>query len=222
MENYIKERLDSLRNELPPRVALIAVSKYFPAEDVALAYDAGQRAFGESRVQELCEKRACLPEDVQWHFIGHLQPNKVKYIAPFISLIHAVDSLKLLREIDKQGRKHNREIPCLLQLHVAREETKYGFSAEECYELLREGTWRELTFAKISGVMCMASNTDDVERVQQDFREARSFFEKARADFFADSAHFCYCSWGMSGDYKVAIDEGANLVRIGSMIFERP
>ena len=221
MGNNIEQRLSQLRTALPPHVGLVAVSKYSPVEDVQTAYCAGQRVFGESRAQDLSEKYEALPKDIEWHFIGHLQPNKVKYIAPFISLVHAVDSVKLLCEIDKQGRKYHRVIPCLLQLHVAREETKYGFSLEECRAMLAEGEWRRYPHAQICGVMCMASNTDDVERVRSDFRKARAFFEEAKKLFFADSPHFVYRSWGLSGDYQLAIEEGANLVRIGSFIFEK-
>lgn len=222
MENYIAQRLQELHNSLPKHVELVAVSKYYPIEDVATAYRAGQRVFGESRAQELCEKYQALPKDIQWHFIGHLQPNKVKYIAPFIKLIHAVDSMKLLREIDKQGRKYQRVIPCLLQLHVAQEETKYGFSLQACRDMLQEGEWRELSYAPICGIMCMASHTDDVERIRDDFRTAHGFYEEVRETYFHDNLDFRYCSWGMSSDYTIAVDEGANLVRIGSSIFECP
>lgn len=220
MNDCIKDRIARLRAELPSDVELVAVSKYYPAEDVLSAYECGQRIFGESRVQELCEKRAVLPQDIKWHFIGHLQPNKVKYIAPFIDLIHAVDSLKLLAEIDKQGRKCNRIIPCLLQLHVAQEESKFGFGLEECYALLQNSEWREYAHAKICGVMCMATNVDDEGIVHAEFQKAKEFYKKVKEDFFPDDDSFCRCSWGMSGDYRIAIEEGANLVRIGSMIFE--
>lgn len=206
-------------SRLPEGVRLVAVSKFHPAEALMEAYEAGARLFGESRVQELVTKREALPADIEWHFIGHLQPNKVKYIAPFVSLIHAVDSEKLLREIDKQGRRFGRIIPCLLQLHVAREEAKFGFSVEECHTLLAQGSWRELKNVRLCGVMCMASNTDDRERVRQDFRTAYDFYRRAKSEFFADSPEFAIRSWGMSGDYELAVEEGSNMVRVGSYIF---
>lgn len=206
-------------SRLPEGVRLVAVSKFHPAKALMEAYEAGARLFGESRVQELVTKREALPADIEWHFIGHLQPNKVKYIAPFVSLIHAVDSEKLLREIDKQGCRFGRVIPCLLQLHVAREEAKFGFSVEECHALLAQGSWRELKNVRLCGVMCMASNTDDRERVRQDFRTAYDFYRRAKREFFADSPEFAIRSWGMSGDYELAVEEGSNMVRVGSYIF---
>lgn len=219
MSSRIPYKINSLKGEIPDHVELVAVSKYFPASDIQIAYDAGQRIFGESRAQELLQKQAMLPQDIEWHFIGHLQPNKVKYIAPFVQLIHAVDSEKLLAEIDKQGRKCEREIPCLLQLHVAQEETKYGFSIDECREMLERGEWRKYVNARICGVMCMASNTDDMQRVRADFRAAKTFFDELKETYFKKDSRFCKCSWGMSGDYPVAIEEGANLIRVGSLIF---
>lgn len=217
--NGIAERLCGIRAELPDEVRLVAVSKYHPAEAVIQAYTAGQRIFGESRAQELSEKHKVLPADIEWHFIGHLQPNKVKYIAPFVSLIHAVDSFKLLTEIDKQARRCNRVLPCLLQLHVAQEETKFGFTPEECRDMLSAGEWRRLEYTRIAGIMCMASNTDDEARIRQDFRTALDFYEEARRDFFPDSPYFRERSWGMSGDYRIAVEEGSTMVRIGSYIF---
>ncbi len=204
---------------MPQGVTLVAVSKFHPIEALQEAYDAGQRIFGESRAQELVLKHEALPKDIAWHFIGHLQPNKVKYIAPFVSLIHAVDSFKLLLEIDKQGRRNNRTIPCLLQLHVAQEETKFGFSIEECRQMLDDGKWRELEGAEICGLMCMASNTDDEVRIRGDFRAAHDFFKWAKEYHFAHSPHFALRSWGMSDDYLIATEEGSNIVRIGSAIF---
>ncbi len=215
----ISTRLASIKAAMPPGVALVAVSKYHPAEALREAYDAGQRIFGESRAQELVLKHEALPKDIEWHFIGHLQPNKVKYIAPFVSLIHAVDSFKLLAEIDKQGRRNNRVIPCLLQLHVAQEETKFGFSPEECRQLLDEGRWKELRGVQICGLMCMASNTDDEARIRSDFHTAYSFYQWAKKTHFAEDTHFALRSWGMSGDYLIAAEEGSNMVRIGSAIF---
>lgn len=211
--------LTEVRDTLPEGVQLVAVSKFHPAELIREAYDQGQRIFGESRVQELREKQIALPDDIEWHFIGHLQPNKVKYIAPFIRLIHAVDSFKLLCEIDKQGRKVGRVIDCLLELHLAAEETKFGFTKAECLAMLEDGAWRELRNVRLTGLMCMASHTDDEVRIRQDFHEASVFFDEVKTRFFADEASFCQRSWGMSGDYPIAIEERATLVRIGSAIF---
>ena len=174
---------------------------------------------GESRAQELREKQATLPADIEWHFIGHLQPNKVKYIAPYISLIHAVDSLNLLNEINKQAAKHNRVINCLLELRVAQEATKYGMTPDECLALLEGGEWRELKNVQIAGMMCMASNTDDRTQIRQEFQRARACFDEAKARFFANDPAFCQRSWGMSEDYDIAMEEGATLVRIGTAIF---
>ncbi len=215
----IAERLAQIKGALPEEVALVAVSKYHSQEAINDAYKAGQRIFGESRAQELLPKYEALPKDIAWHFIGHLQANKVKYIAPFVSLIHAVDKESLLLEINKQGQRHGRVIPCLLQLHVAQEETKYGFSIEELEAFLSKGTWRELAHVQIAGLMCMASNTDDEERIRCDFQQANNCFEQVKTTYFPDSNTFCLRSWGMSGDYPIAIEEGSNMVRIGSAIF---
>ena len=219
MDTEIKERLERLRAELPASVKLVAVSKFHPVEVLRAAYDAGQRVFGESRVQELVSKHEALPGDIEWHFIGHLQQNKVKYIAPFVRLIHAVDSLKLLAEIDKQARRCDRVIPSLLQLHVAAEESKYGFTPEECRAMLYGGEWRELHHVAIVGMMCMATNTYDTERVRRDFHDAYLFYKEAKRDFFAQCPAFHERSWGMSHDYPLAIQEGATIVRIGTNIF---
>ena len=197
----------------------MAVSKFHPVERLQEAYDAGQRIFGESRAQELCAKQEVLPTDIEWHFIGHLQPNKVKYIAPLVSLIHAVDSAKLLREIEKQAAKANRCIDCLLQLHVAAEETKFGFTPDECRALLAEGEWKKMTHVRICGLMCMATNTDDEERIRQDFRAAARLFDESKDAYFADEPSFAIRSWGMSDDYPLATHEGSNMVRIGSRLF---
>ena len=212
----ISDNINAIKAELPDGVVLCAVSKYHPAEMISEAYDGGQRVFGESHVQELMKKYEVLPKDIEWHFIGHLQTNKVKYIAPFISLIHSVDTPKLLAEINKQGIKCARRIPCLLQLHVAMEETKFGFSVDELREYLQNGEWREMNGIDIQGIMCMASNTDDEERILADFRTANEF-SRYCAETFGNS--FRIRSWGMSGDYLLAVREGSNLVRIGSKIF---
>lgn len=211
--------LNEVRATVKQGVELVAVSKFHPAALIKEAYDQGQRIFGESRVQELQTKHETLPADIQWHFIGHLQPNKVKYIAPYISLIHAVDSYKLLAEINKQAAKHDRVIPCLLELHIAQEESKYGFTPEACTALLEDGAWRALKNVQIAGLMCMASNTPDMVQVRSEFHQARVYFDELKQRFFADDPHFCERSWGMSHDYGVAMDEGATLVRVGTAIF---
>lgn len=211
--------LKEVKATIKPGVELVAVSKFHPAEVIQEAYDEGQRIFGESRAQELREKQATLPADIEWHFIGHLQPNKVKYIAPYISLIHAVDSLKLLNEINKQAAKHNRVINCLLELRVAQEATKYGMTPDECLALLESDEWRELKNVQIAGMMCMASNTDNRAQIRQEFQRARACFDEAKTRFFANDPAFCQRSWGMSEDYDIAMEEGATLVRIGTAIF---
>lgn len=211
--------LNEVRATVKQGVELVAVSKFHPAALIKEAYDQGQRIFGESRVQELQAKHEALPADIQWHIIGHLQPNKVKYIAPYISLIHAVDSYKLLAEINKQAAKHDRVIPCLLELHIAQEESKYGFTPEACTALLEDGAWRALKNVQIAGLMCMASNTPDMVQVRSEFHQARVYFDELKQRFFADDPHFCERSWGMSHDYDVAMDEGATLVRVGTAIF---
>lgn len=215
----IQRRLSETMAGLPGNVTLVAVSKFHPVSSLKEAYDGGARIFGESRAQELVAKHEVLPTDIEWHFIGHLQPNKVKYIAPFISLIHAADSHKLLLEIDKQARRCDRVIPCLLQLHVAQEETKFGFTVDECRAYLESGEWRELHHVNICGLMCMASNTDDENRIRRDFHTAYEFYKETKSLYFSDRPEFCERSWGMSGDYKIAIEEGSTMVRIGTHIF---
>lgn len=215
----VTENLQAVRATLPEGVGLVAVSKFHPAEAIRACYDAGQRIFGESRVQELRAKHDALPADIEWHFIGHLQTNKVKYIAPYVSLIHAADSPALLREIDRQAARCGRTIRCLLELHVAAEESKFGFTPDACRQYLASGEWRELRHTRICGVMCMASNTDDEARIRADFATARRFFDEARERWFADAPDFCERSYGMSHDYRIAIAEGATLVRIGTSIF---
>ena len=215
----IKETIQAIHEQLPPQTRLVAVSKYHPAEAIMEAYEAGQRIFGESHVQELQRKALELPQDIEWHFIGHLQTNKVKYIAPYVSLIHAVDSERLLAEIDKQGKRIGRSIPCLLQLHIAREETKFGFSEEELISLLENGTHLANTSVNLCGLMCMASNVDDEEQIADEFARAHSLFLTFKDRYFKDNTDFAQCSWGMSDDYPLAIAHGSTLVRIGSKIF---
>ncbi|MCM1516553.1 MAG: YggS family pyridoxal phosphate-dependent enzyme [Paraprevotella sp.] len=215
----IGQRIKLMRTSLPADVNLCAVSKYHPAEAIQEAYDAGQRIFGESHVQELQQKHSVLPPDIEWHFIGHLQTNKVKYIASYISMIHSVDSPRLLNAINKHALLNNRKIPCLLQLHVAQEETKFGFAPDECLEYLRSKEYATLAGIKIAGIMCMATNTDDEARVRVDFHTANQFFQQCIAEFPDLSPDMTIRSWGMSEDYKIAIEEGSNMVRIGSRIF---
>lgn len=215
----IKETIKAIHSQLPPQTRLVAVSKYHPAEAIMEAYEAGQRIFGESHVQELQRKAALLPQDIEWHFIGHLQTNKVKYIAPYVSLIHAVDSERLLAEIDKQGSRIGRKIPCLLQLHIAREETKFGFSIEELLHLLDRGAHLAYNSVIISGLMCMASNVDDEEQIAAEFVRAHALFLTLKDRYFKHNTDFAECSWGMSDDYPLAIAHGSTLVRIGSKIF---
>lgn len=211
--------LQEVKATIKPGVELVAVSKFHPAPLLEEAYAQGQRIFGESRVQELQAKQQVLPKDIEWHFIGHLQPNKVKYIAPYISLIHAVDSFKLLAEINKQAAKHNRVIPCLFELHIAQEETKYGFSPTDCIDLLEQTEWRNLHHVQIAGIMCMASNTTNSNQVRSEFHQARQFYDELKQRYFAADDNFCQRSYGMSHDYHIAMDEGATLVRIGTAIF---
>ena len=215
----ISERINRIKQTLPEGVRLVAVSKYHPVEMIQEAYDGGQRIFGESHVQELVQKYDILPKDIQWHFIGHLQTNKVKYIAPFVSLIHAVDSEHLLKEIDKQAAKHNRTIECLLELHIAEEETKYGLTLDACRQLLESGEWRQLKHVHIAGLMMMASNVDDKEQIASEFDTAWKFFDEVKAKYFADDPGFKERSWGMSHDYQIAVEHGSTMVRVGTKIF---
>ena len=215
----IQENIREVLSTLPDGVRLVAVSKFHPVEAIREAYDGGQRIFGESKVQEMTAKHDQLPADIEWHFIGHLQTNKVKYIASYVSLIHGVDSYKLLLEINRQGQRVGRIIPCLLQIHVAQEETKFGFSPEECLQMLALGEWRALPYVSIRGIMGMASNTDDMEQVRQEFSTLSRFFSQVREKYFSDRENFSELSMGMSDDYPIAVREGSTLVRVGSRIF---
>lgn len=217
--NHIQEEIKRIKAELPENVRLVAVSKYHPVEALQEAYEAGQRIFGESKVQEMTQKYEVLPKDIEWHFIGHLQTNKIKYIAPFVSLIHGVDSYKLLAEINKQAIKAGRVIPCLLQIHIAKEETKFGFSLDECTEMLEEGTWKTLENIQIAGVMGMATNTDDEELIAQEFETLSLFFHEIKDTYFKEVPSFKEISMGMSDDYPLAIEKGSTLIRVGSKIF---
>lgn len=215
----VAEQITRLQKELPEGVKLLAISKYQPIEAIQEAYDAGQRMFGENHIQEMAAKAAVLPKDIQWHFTGHVQTNKIKYMAPFVSLVHAVDSFRLLREIDKHAAKHERRIDCLLQIHIAQEDTKYGLTVDECRQLLANEPWRELEHVRITGLMAMGSNTDDMEQVRHEFRQIKGLFDELKEKYFANEPSFCQLSEGMTDDYPIAIEEGSTIVRIGSMIF---
>jgi PLP dependent protein len=204
---------------LPAGVRLVAVSKTKSPEVILEAYRSGHKTFGENKVQELVQKQMELPHDIEWHFIGHLQTNKVKYIAPFISLIHGIDSFKILKEVNKEGRKNNRIIPCLLQFHIAREETKFGFSEEEAREMLESEAFAGLKNIMIAGVMGMATFTDDHEQVRNEFRLLKTIFDGLKSDYFSGKEEFKEVSMGMSDDYTIAVEEGSTIVRIGSKIF---
>ena len=215
----ITKNIQLLQAELPQGVRLVAVSKYHPNEAILEAYNAGQRVFGESKVQEMVAKYEALPKDIEWHFIGHLQTNKIKYMASFVSLIHGVDSLKLLKEIDKQAAKAGRRVKCLLQIHIAQEETKFGFSPNECKEMLAQGEWKELKNIQLCGLMGMATNTDSIDQVRAEFSSLSSLFDELKSAFFTHDEAFCELSMGMSDDYPEAIEAGSTLVRVGSKIF---
>ena len=215
----IQTNLKEVVAELPENVRLVAVSKFHPAEAIEAAYAVGQRIFGESKEQELSGKYEKLPKDIEWHFIGHLQTNKVKYIAPYIAMIHAADSYKLLAEVNKQAAKYNRVIPCLLEIHIAQEESKYGFSFEACREMLETTPWKELTHVCISGVMGMATNTDDESQITNEFESLHRFFTELKATYFKDCDTFKEISMGMSHDYPLAVQAGSTMVRVGSKIF---
>lgn len=215
----IQTQLKEVLADLPAGVRLVAVSKFHPAEAIQTAYEAGQRIFGESREQELSAKQAQLPADIEWHFIGHLQTNKVKYIAPYIAMIHAVDTYKLLVEIDRQAAKAGRVIPCLLELHIAQEASKYGFTFDTCRDMLRHEPWPSLQHVRIAGVMGMATNTDDEGQIRKEFAALKAFADELKESFFAGNPDFCEVSMGMSHDYRLAVAEGSTLVRVGSKIF---
>lgn len=219
MSTHISDTLQALQNELPAEVRLVAVSKFHPIEMLKEAYNAGQRIFGESRVQELVQKVPQMPSDVEWHFIGHLQRNKVKQIVPFITLIHSIDSIELLREVERQAALANRTISCLLELHVAQEVSKFGFTPQTLFDMLHSNEWHKMEHIQFCGLMCMATNTDDTSEIRQEFHLAKQTFLEAKRRFFADTPSFKELSMGMTDDYPIAISEGATMVRIGSKIF---
>lgn len=215
----IPEQLEKIKNELPQHVKLIAVSKTHPVSVIMEAYNAGHKIFGENRVQELISKYDEMPKDIEWHLIGHLQTNKVKYIATFVSLIHSVDSLKLLSVIDKEAQKCNRVIDCLLQVYIASEETKFGLSADELHELLQNREFEQLQNVRVCGLMGMATFTDNMEQVRMEFRFLKKLFNEVKQTYFQNQPWFKELSMGMSSDYRIAIEEGSTMVRIGSNIF---
>lgn len=215
----VAKNLHEVLGNLPKEVRLVAISKYHPNEYLETAYNEGQRIFGESHEQELAKKQETLPKDIEWHFIGHLQTNKVKYIAPYISMIEAVDSYKLLKEINKQAAKNDRIINVLLELHIAEEETKYGLTLDDCRNMLEAGEWKDLQNVQICGLMMMASNTNETSIIEKEFDTATDFFDEIKGKYFAEIPTFKERSWGMSHDYKIAIKHGSTMVRVGTNIF---
>lgn len=215
----ICDQLKEINDSIPANVQLVAVSKTKPASDIETAYNCGQRVFGENKVQEMVDKAITLPIDIEWHLIGHLQTNKVKHIAPFVSLIHSVDSLKLAQEINKQALKNDRKIDCLIQFHIAQEETKFGFSLNEAVEMLKSEEFGLLKNLQIVGVMGMASFSNNQDVVRDEFKTLKNIFKSLKNTHFSAQDSFKEVSMGMSGDYQIAIEEGSSIVRIGSSIF---
>ena len=215
----VAKNLHEVLDTLPDGVKLVAISKFHPKEYIEVAYSEGQRIFGESHEQELAGKVESLPKDIEWHFIGHLQTNKVKYIVPYISMIEAVDTVKLLKEINKQAAKYNRVINVLLELHIAEEESKYGFTPDACREFLKSGEWRELKNVHISGLKMMASNVEDKDQIRKEMTFASNLFDELKATYFSDDPEFKERSWGMSHDYPIAVECHSTMVRVGTAIF---
>lgn len=215
----IAKNIAEIKEKLPTGVRLVAVSKTKPNEDILKAYHSGHKIFGENKVQDLTRKHEELPKDIEWHFIGHLQSNKVKYLAPFVSLIHGVDSRKLLKVINKEAKKQGRIIPCLLQFHIAQESTKFGLSLEEAREILNSETYKSFGNIKIVGVMGMATYTDNENQIREEFRMLNTIFKTLKDEYFKGTDDFCEISMGMSDDYLIAIEEGSTLIRVGSKIF---
>lgn len=215
----IPQNIKAILGEIPQNVKLVAVSKTKPKEDIIEAYESGYRIFGENKPQELTQKHADLPKDIEWHMIGHLQSNKVKYIAPFVHLIHAVDSLKLLKEINKQAVKNDRVINCLLQFHIATEQSKFGLNLDEAGELLDSEEYKLMQGVNLVGVMGMATFTDDEKQVRREFKSLKNIFKAIKSNHFFSNEEFKEISMGMSGDYQLAIEEGSSMIRVGSTIF---
>ncbi len=218
-KSKIAKNISNTQAKIPTHCKLIVVSKYRDIEEIQFAYDAGQREFAENRVQPLLERVAALPSDIQWHLIGHLQTNKVKFMMPFIAMIHSVDSVKLLQEIDKEAQKHDRIIPCLIQLHVAQEETKFGLSAEKIHPFFQEITQMTLNNISINGIMAMASFTEDQSQIEAEFDQVAKAFQEIKSQYYSNNPHFCELSIGMSSDYNIAIEKGSTLIRVGSAVF---
>ena len=215
----IKENLEKIRATVPEGVTLVAVSKTKPISDLQEAYDAGQRVFGENYPQEMRDKHEVLPTDIQWHFIGHLQTNKIKYIIPFVTLIHSIDTANLLEAVNKEAKKHDRVVDCLLQFHIALEETKFGLDLDEARQLLDSEAFKQMENVRICGVMGMGTFTDNMDEVRKEFKHLKGIFDTLKKDYFADQPQFKEISMGMSEDYPIAIEEGATLIRVGSKIF---
>lgn len=216
---HVAEKLAAIQKHIPEKVKIVAVSKTKPPEIIMKAYQAGHKIFGENKVQELVAKYEEMPKDIEWHMIGHLQRNKVKYIAPFVQLIHGVDSFRLLKEINKQAKKIDRKLQCLLQFHIAEEDTKFGFDLNEAEEMLASEEFRALEAIEICGVMGMATFTENMEQVRKEFKQLKSIFDTLKQHHFQNQASFKELSMGMSADYKIAVEEGTTMVRIGSDIF---
>lgn len=215
----INEAIQKIKSEIPSHVTLVAVSKTKPIRDIQIAYDGGQKIFGENRAKELEEKAGKLPNDIEWHMIGHLQSNKVKYIAPYVHMIHAIDKFKLIKEIQKQAEKNGRKIKVLLQFHIAEEESKYGLTLEKAEEMLASNDLTNYPNIEVCGVMGMATFTDNENVIRNEFKKLKSIFEKLKTNHFQSNEQFSIISMGMSGDYKIAIEEGSNIIRVGSQIF---
>ncbi len=215
----IAKNIAEIKRTLPEGVKLVAVSKTKPNEDILEAYRSGHKIFGENKVQDLSKKFEALPKDIEWHFIGHLQTNKVKYIAPFVHLIHGIDSLKILKTVDKEAKKNNRVISCLLQFHIAEEETKFGLSLDEAREMMESADFKTMKNVSVAGVMGMATYTENEEQITREFRMLNSIFKTIKNEYFSDSGIFCEISMGMSDDYPIAVKEGSTMIRVGSKIF---
>lgn len=215
----VKENLETIRKSIPSGVLLVAVSKTKPVEALQEAYDAGQRVFGENHALEMRDKHEVLPNDINWHFIGHLQTNKIKYIIPFVKLIHSIDTENLLQAVNKESVKNNRVVDCLLQFHIAEEETKFGLSIEEAEEILNSDAFKVMKNVRICGVMGMATNTDNETQIRKEFHHLKEIFETIKSKYFTDCEYFKEISMGMSHDYQIAIEEGSTMVRVGSKIF---
>jgi pyridoxal phosphate enzyme (YggS family) len=215
----IAKNIEEIKSALPQGVKLVAVSKTKPNEMVLEAYHSGHKIFGENKAQELIRKHEELPEDIEWHFIGHLQSNKAKYIAPFVGMIHGIDSYKILKTINKEARKNDRVIPCLLQFHIAEEDSKFGLTKEDAIEILESEAYKNMENVSIVGVMGMATFTDDTEKVRKEFKKLKLIFDNLKKNYFADKPEFKEISMGMSDDYTLAVEEGSTIVRVGSKIF---